>query len=80
MIEKNYDLSFDDGYVVGFDEGRKVGYTEGYEQATQDTENRLAKYWAELQTLNARVDYINTQMDKKHEASSPQKPEDASYE
>lgn len=50
--------SYTVGYSIGFDDGKNFGYTKGYQDAEQDLEPRLGKYWAELQTLNARVDYL----------------------
>lgn len=50
--------TYDDGYVVGFEEGRYRGYEDGYSDAVTDYEQRLAKYWAELATLNARISYL----------------------
>lgn len=49
---------YEDGYAVGFEEGRYRGYEEGYADTAQEYEARLAKYWAELHTLNARIDYL----------------------
>lgn len=50
--------SYEAGYGVGFDEGRLEGYSQGYLDSTHDFDHRLSKYWAELHTLNARVDYL----------------------
>ena len=50
--------SQEDIYWAAFDDGRTKGYNEGWEDATRDFEPRIARYWAELQTLNARIDYL----------------------
>lgn len=57
--------AWDDGYSIGWQEGKHEGYTQGYNDAVRDYELRLKKYWAELQTLNARVDYLNDVLDGK---------------
>lgn len=57
MIERNL-TDYEEGYVVGWSEGRHIGYTEGYNDAVVDMEPRVARLWAELQTLNARIDYL----------------------
>ncbi len=64
MIEKQRFDSYEDGYAVGWEEGRFRGFDEGYAEASMHYEQRLAAYWAELQTFNARMDYIETQMNK----------------
>lgn len=51
---------YDDGYVKGHTEG----YEDGYIDAAQTYEPRLSQMWVELQTLNARVDYLNTLLEK----------------
>lgn len=43
------------GYDQGFIDGRADGYAEGYDQATKKYELRVAKLYAELQELNARI-------------------------
>lgn len=58
MITKTDNLEFEDGYSIGWFEGRDTGYTEGYYAAVQDYEPRLARYNAELLTLNARISYL----------------------
>lgn len=58
MIEKTFDYTYDDGYVIGFEEGIRRGYDSGWADAYQDFEPRINKYWAELQTLNARIAYL----------------------
>lgn len=52
------DWKYDDGYYVGFEEGKRIGYDQGWVEAQLDFEPRIARYWAELQTLNARIDYL----------------------
>ena len=56
---------FDSGYLIGWDEGRYQGIDEGYSRAVNDYEPRIAKLWAELQTLNARIDYLSKVLDGK---------------
>lgn len=53
---------FEDGYGVGWVEGRDTGYAEGYYAAVQDYEPRISRYWAELQTLNARISHLEKQL------------------
>lgn len=57
MIDR-HDLTYTDGYYVGKEEGYKKGYDEGWQDAMNDFEPRIARYWAELATLNARIDYL----------------------
>lgn len=64
MIDKYYGSTYDDGYYVGFEEGKTEGYNSGWEDANRDFEPRIAKYWAELQTLNARVSYLEGLVDE----------------
>ena len=59
MIDKKWD-NYESGYYEGLEEGKKLGYEEGYCDAVQTYEARLAKQWAEIQTLNARIDAIET--------------------
>ena len=54
----SYSDSNEDSYLAGLDEGRTRGYNEGWEDANRDFEPRIARYWAELQTLNARISYL----------------------
>lgn len=49
---------YDEGYADGWDEGRSQGFQEGYTETAQTYEERISALWAELQTLNARVDYL----------------------
>lgn len=58
MIEKTFDYTYDDGYVIGFEEGLRKGYDSGWNDAWMDFEPRIAKMWVELQTLNARISYL----------------------
>lgn len=52
----------EDYYAVGWEEGRRDGIIEGYSEAVNDYEPRIAKFWAEMHTLNARIDYLETQL------------------
>jgi len=49
---------YEDGYSVGWEEGRRVGFDEGMAETVEIYEPRLAKFWAEMQTLNARINYV----------------------
>lgn len=55
MLEFN---KYDEGYADGWDEGRSQGFQEGATEIGQSYEERISALWAELQTLNARVSYI----------------------
>ena len=55
MTEYN---QYEDGYSVGWQEGRRIGVEEGYMEASVQYEQRMSALWAELQTLNARLDYL----------------------
>lgn len=48
-----------DDYMIGYNQGKKEGIEMGYQTAFEDLEPRIAKMWAEIQTLNARIDYLN---------------------
>ncbi len=62
MLEHNYDdIGYDSGYVVGYDFGRHEGYVEGYNDCVEDYEPRIQKMWVEIQTLNARIGYLEKQ-------------------
>lgn len=52
--------TYEDGWAIGFNEGRERGYSEGYEDSSRDYEERLAAMWVELQTLNARISYLES--------------------
>ncbi len=58
---------YNDGYCVGWEEGRQSGLQEGYNEAYEDLvelyEKRIKALYTELQTLNARVDYLNKKLD-----------------
>ncbi len=58
----------DDGYAAGmaegYQQGLSEGYADGYQAAERDYQDRLAKYWAELQTLNARIDYLEKKLNE----------------
>ena len=56
--------SYESGYAAGYDQGRRDGYEQGYLDAGQDYDHRLKKYWVELSTLNARIDYLEKQLDR----------------
>lgn len=43
------------GYDQGYQDGKVEGYQEGYEMASKKFEPRIAKLYAELQELNARI-------------------------
>ncbi len=58
---------YEDGFSVGWEEGRYVGQQEGYAECQVEYEQRLGAYWAELQTLNARLDYLEAQLNVKGE-------------
>lgn len=58
MFEHQTYDKYEDGYAVGWYEGREDGYVQGYNDAVHDYEPRIAKYWAELHTLNARIGYL----------------------
>lgn len=47
----DYGIGFDQGYQ----DGKTDGYQEGYEVASREFEPRVAKLYAELQELNARI-------------------------
>ncbi len=52
-------MSYDDDLsAIAWNDGWKVGYNEGRDDTVKEYEQRLAAYWTELATLNARVDYI----------------------
>ncbi len=53
----DYD-NYAEGYSVGWDNGNKEGYSEGYAEAVQLYEERISALWAELHSLNARVDFL----------------------
>ena len=54
--------AYREGYAVGFFDGKDQGYADGYHDAVLDYEPRISKYWAELQTLNARISYLEKQL------------------
>jgi flagellar biosynthesis/type III secretory pathway protein FliH len=56
-----------DSYSEGFEKGRDIGYALGYKDAEDIYEYRISKYWAELQTLNARISYLEKLEIKKEE-------------
>lgn len=43
------------GYDQGFSDGHADGYAEGYDAAEKTFQPRVAKLYAELQELNARI-------------------------
>lgn len=49
---------YDEGFADGWEEGRGIGFQEGYAETARAYEERISALWAELQTLNARIDYL----------------------
>ena len=45
-------------YSEGFNAGWQTGYEDGYIDTSQQYEERISLLWVELQTLHARVDYL----------------------
>lgn len=60
-------LVYEDGFAQGWQEGRDIGYSEGWNDARDHYEARLSKMWAELQTLNARIEFVNKQLEKQED-------------
>jgi flagellar biosynthesis/type III secretory pathway protein FliH len=58
MNSKNSWDNYDSGYYEGVEEGKKIGYEEGYSDAVKTYEERLNAQWAEIQTINARISYL----------------------
>ncbi len=56
---------WENGYSAGWEEGKYEGYTQGRVDAITDYESRISKMWAELHTLNARIDYLTNVIDKR---------------
>lgn len=50
--------NYDDNWIEGWEEGRQMGFEEGCIETAQIYEPRLAAFWVELQTLNARIAYL----------------------
>ncbi len=57
--------NFTEGYDVGYLEGQHHGYNRGYEDAVKEYELRLARYWGEIATLNARISHIEKMFDSR---------------
>lgn len=57
---------YEDGYEVGFDNGYQQGIKVGYEQGANDIafayEQKIALFQAEMVSLNARLDRLETVM------------------
>ena len=53
---------YDDDYDAVYLEGKDDGYAEGYADCSYIYEGRLAHMWGEIQTLNARVSYLEKLM------------------
>lgn len=64
MIENHRLQDWDDGYIRGYEEGRQQGHFEGFAEASGVFEERINRLNVELMTLNARIDYLNSVMDK----------------
>lgn len=47
-------MNYDDLSEIAWNDGWRVGYHKG----TEDTEKRIAVIWAELATMNARIEYL----------------------
>ncbi len=58
MIHGDKYDTYNDGYYWGMQEGQTIGYEQGYADAVNDLEPRITKLWVELQTLNARIAYL----------------------
>ena len=54
----DFDNWYEEGYTTGWLEGRHIGYSEGYSDAVNDYEPRIRKLYAEMVTLNARIDFL----------------------
>lgn len=67
MLDNDRLADWDEGYIQGWEEGRQKGRLEGFSDASDAYEERILKLWGELQTLNARMDYLNNQLNK-HDA------------
>lgn len=56
--------SYDLGYAHGWEEGRYQGYADAAIELEEDFSKRAAKMWVEVQTLNARINYLTKVLDK----------------
>ena len=50
------------GYDQGFQDGRADGYADGYDMASAEFQSRIAKLYAELQELNARIAVVERKL------------------
>lgn len=64
MTDNHRLQDWDDGYIRGWEEGRQKGHFEGFSEASYVFEEQINRLNVELITLNARIDYLNSQMDK----------------
>ncbi len=58
-IDKRYD-TYESGYAIGFEDGMLDGYGRGWGEAEAMYERRILLLNAELVSLNARIDRIET--------------------
>lgn len=64
MINLNTFSEYEDAFSQGWEEGRMAGYSEGFSDAVEHSQNRINALWADMHLLNARVDYLNSVLDK----------------
>ncbi len=48
----------DDLSEIAWNDGWRVGYHKGVEETETKYEARLAVFWTEMMTLNARIDHL----------------------
>lgn len=53
---------YEDGFADGFENGREAGILEACANTNVVYEERMKKLWAEMQTLNARISYLDKQL------------------
>ena len=61
---EGHDCGYDEGFEAGFEEGRLSGYADGSSAAHDDYSSCINKLGAELLTLNARIDHVQTKLDR----------------